>query len=618
VTLPFRRRSDSWSSKHERARARAAQRLSGPLDPAEDDWLDRHLADCAPCRAVAEAYERDSLELRALREHAVEPPRDLWARTAAAIEREAVSTSERARSRPSVVPLGAISGLLVVAVVLGATLLSGRPGPAVAPSPSLLIAQPLTPTLAPSPAPTPLLARGEFEWLGYGEGGRVTLFRDQYSEVCPENGAGCAPLEDATPKTEVDVSAAPDQAISSRDGRNLVFVDTSDADRNKILVIPVPTPTVAPAESPTILPERSPTPPAAGGSPTPAESPLPTPSVEPTIRASETTPPPSTVEPSVEPTAPPASVEPSAAPTPFEIADDVVLIGAPQFNRDGTRLAFSARPADGSHGPDIFVWTAGQADATPITEDHRSVFSGWLDGLLLGSRPLVPTALVTSPEAFVIDPETGTNATVEGFAAWRPSVDPTARLAAYWDGTIARDENGVDWRPAGGRLVVGPWPGTPALRALDESADPEAAAPSPPAAPIATPAPTIPLAIPSTALSGEDLEILFDAPVRDWIARWDPLGDRLAVWIAHPDDPTIGRLSLYALNDKTDRMDADRPELSGELARPGFSIGVGQLAWATREGQDGKGSHVKVVAWTARGTGTVETKPGEDVLVVQH
>ena len=63
----------------------------------------------------------------------------------------------------------------------------------------------------------------------------------------------------------------------------------------------------------------------------------------------------------------------------------------------------------------------------------------------------------------------------------------------------------------------------------------------------------------------------------------------------------------------------DRPDGAPRdvAALPGFSIGDGRLAWATPPGQGGEGSRVQIVAWTADGVGTVETAPGEDVLVIR-
>ncbi|HVL54253.1 MAG TPA: hypothetical protein VM344_08305, partial [Vitreimonas sp.] len=327
-------------------------------------------------------------------------------------------------------------------------------------------------------------------------------------------------------------------------------------------------------------------------------------------------------------TEPPATDPPTTSPTPtppstpLAVASDVIVVGTTKFNAHGSRVAFSARPADGSHGPDIYVWTVGDEDATRITNDHHSVFSGWLGGLVLGSRavpaseaePVVEgasTAVV--PEAFVIDPATGVEAVIDGGPIWQPAVDPTGRLAVYWEGTIKLDEAGVEWRPAEGRLVVAPWPGNPNLSSgTDDATESEERKLDP------LPAPPLPTAFPQSVAPNDEIKVLFDGPIPAWQARWEADGTHLGLWIADEEDPTIGRLTLYAVNPVTGRLDADDPALPAQWARPGFEIGDDYLAWATRDGQDGKGSLIKVVAWTEDGLGQVETKPGEDVLVVQH
>ena len=123
------RRPDHWSSPHERARIRAAERLGGLLDPAESAWLDDHLAGCPACATIAAAYEQDRLSLRALRNDNPQPPRDLWARTAAAIEAESVArgraTSHPGTARRRRLPLGALSGIAVIVLVVGVSALSG-------------------------------------------------------------------------------------------------------------------------------------------------------------------------------------------------------------------------------------------------------------------------------------------------------------------------------------------------------------------------------------------------------------------------------------------------------------------------------------------------------------
>jgi hypothetical protein len=63
-------------------------------------------------------------------------------------------------------------------------------------------------------------------------------------------------------------------------------------------------------------------------------------------------------------------------------------------------LAFSARPADGSHGPDIYLWHAGDASAEPVTFDHASTFSAWWGSTLIGSRAVpVDTDTDVTPDS---------------------------------------------------------------------------------------------------------------------------------------------------------------------------------------------------------------------------
>src|SRR6476659_7466153 len=111
----LRRRPDHWSDPHERARIRAAERLDGPIGHVESTWLEAHRADCPACAAIAAEYEADRVALRALRADTPTPPRDLWARTAAAIETESAARGfSSGRSAPagrSRLPLGALSAV---------------------------------------------------------------------------------------------------------------------------------------------------------------------------------------------------------------------------------------------------------------------------------------------------------------------------------------------------------------------------------------------------------------------------------------------------------------------------------------------------------------------------
>jgi len=69
---------------HERARMLSAESIDAQLDPKDLAWLGDHLGSCADCSAVDGEYRAIHSELRSL--PAPEPPRDLWARTYAALD----------------------------------------------------------------------------------------------------------------------------------------------------------------------------------------------------------------------------------------------------------------------------------------------------------------------------------------------------------------------------------------------------------------------------------------------------------------------------------------------------------------------------------------------------
>jgi hypothetical protein len=375
--------------------------------------------------------------------------------------------------------------------------------------------------------------------------------------------------------------------------------------------------TVTTTPGPTATAVEDPTPTAQGESPTPPATDIPA------------TAPPATDPPATEPAE-------SAPPEQLAIAADVVVVGeTAAFSPDGSRFAFSARPADGSRGPDIYVWNVGDDEATRVTHDERSVFSGWLTDLVLGSRVVAagtsgsgasgqpdPAAGDDSTSAvFVIDPETGQQQEITGAPFWRPTVDPTGSRAVYWEGTLARGDNGVEWVPSKGRLAVGPWPELPALGAPSSFSPPTRPGPSPEveASPAAGASAEVLPALPAveapgvTRGAGQTLQL---GALRDWDAQWDETGTRLAVWIADPDDPTIGALSLYLVDQRTGEVDLPGAPLKDHPARPGFSIADGRLAWATPTGEDGEGSQVQVIAWRGDDVGSIETQPGDEQVVV--
>ncbi len=358
------------------------------------------------------------------------------------------------------------------------------------------------------------------------------------------------------------------------------------------------------------------------------------------------------------------------------------------YSPDGRWFAFSARPADGTQGPDIWVWSPGDATAHPVTTDHRSVFAGWSGNDIIGSRavalpdaqgasasPPVPAAtlpvgsvaaspaasslagaspsdggapsasadasspIIAMPVSFILDPASRASIDIPGNAMWRPVVDPTGTYAAYWQGTVRLADNGVDWVPDTGRLVVSRWSGQgilpPDQSSLSASTDPTATGSLPTgssanptaAATPASPSPT-PSAAPSTSVASAATPsgsaaasvspwpamlpaALSSGSLRDWDVRWDDTGTRLAVWLADPVDQTIGALSLHTLDRGTDTLDEAGLLLDQQTALPGFSIGAGRLAWATPPGQGGQDSQVKVLAWTGASAGLIQSDPGQ-------
>ena len=143
--------------------------------------------------------------------------------------------------------------------------------------------------------------------------------------------------------------------------------------------------------------------------------------------------------------------------------------------------------------------------------------------------------------------------------AWRPSVDPTGRLAVYWTGTCAAPTvPPASPRTTGGSSSATGGPATPhrpTRRSRRRSSGDQAEARHE-----------------TTIAAGQ---------MADWDARWDKTGTQLAVWIADPQNPAVGRLSLYAVDPFDGRIDLKKPLLDAQPARPpGYSISDGKLVWA--------------------------------------
>ena len=596
------RRPDHWASPHDRARSRAAERLDAPLSEAESTWLEDHLAGCAACTATAEAYEADRLALRSLGATMPEPPRDLWARTSAGIEQAAAGQRRLDRTatrRPIVAQFGAIAGIAVVAVLVGSSVLSGAwlDGPSgttngVDGSDSVdgsvaAIVTPIPTGIAVVPGATPIAVdAGSVGWFDVGADGSYAYNVAAVDEVCAEvDQASCAALADE-PGERVALATAPKSIITSPSNGQAVVVGDDDGGGNQVFIVALPgggDTTGAPSPTPAVTPDPTaiPTPDPATSPTTPPDA---SPSTDPTTSADPSVEP--TVEPSVEPT---MTASPTAAA--LAIVSGVSVVGdAAAFSPDGTWFAFTARPADGSTGPDIYVWRVGDERAQAITTNHASAFGSWVAGQIVGSRlgePLVePEASSDAdqpaqslPVLFSIDPSSGVE-TVLPNGAWRPAVDPTGSRAVSWDGTVAPSADGTTITLTDGRLVLDTWSDGAT------QVDPDAYS-------------------------------ITDGSLGDFTVRWDETGTWLAVWVAGVSDPSVGRLSLLHIDPSSG--DVTRPKAGPQdvLALPGFSIENGRLAWATPPSQDGEGSRVQIVAWSGDGVGSIESAPGTDVVVVR-
>ena len=582
-----RRRASHSVATHERARSLAAERIDEALAPADAAWLEEHLAGCVGCRSVAAAYEADRVLLRRLRDRQPEPPRDLWARTAAALERESAKrggSSPRAvrpaRSGPA---LGVLSGLAVVVVVIGATILSGGigRGPTTAVGPGASV--PGVAVIAtPTPGPTPILVgAGTVGWVGTSADGVFAYNTARVNEVCPAERQPDCPQVAGSDSKRIEIAIRPKSISRSPVQNQAVVVGTDSAGNDSVLVIALPT------AQPTGEPSATPTPTAPS---TPTATPLVT--ATPVISATPTPPsssPPATPTATVDatPSATPI-ITPSILPSPtvqgvMAIVSGVKVVGqSAAYSPDGAWFAFTARPADDSSGPDIYVWRVGDALARPLTSDHASVFGSWAGSRLLGSRPdpIGEAGAEVAPRSFFLDPTTGQETPIEA-SVWRPIVDPAGHRAVAWVGTVKASPDGLATLPASGALV---------LRGFE----PE----------------------PGSATNSDAPQVVSEGPVAEFDVRWDETGTWLAVWVADGTDPTIGQLSLLRVDPATGKLDRPHGAPQDVTALPGFSIADGRLAWATPPGQGGEGSRVQIVAWTGDTVGAVESGPVEGVVVV--
>ena len=585
----LRRRPDHWTDAHERARARLAERLDGPLDLEESNWVDEHLTECASCTAIAADYETDRQALRALRDQPPEPPRDLWARTSAAIEAEGRrGPQKREVSVRRSLPIGALAGLMVVVVMVGVGLMTANlplgPVGGVKGEQSPIAgveggASPVAsiPDIANA---TPIAV--DPEAVGYVSNDRPgTVYSLSVDEVCPAGDkADCAVREGTQVGTMF--SEAPKTILASPTKRKAVAIANTAAGTDEVVVVDLPAATQRPqpTKSPVASASAAPTPPPATSTATPSAS-----ASTGSSKPPEASPSASTATPS--PTASIASIEPSATPTAtaaqkLAIASGIEVVGeSAAFSPDGTWFAFTARPADKPAGADVYAWRVGSDQATRVTDDGASYFASWVDNDMIVSRPTDDGATKSDAVSVRLDPATGKER--DAGDAWRPAVDPTGKRAIVWVGTLKLTDDGSSWVPDRGRLELRSW-------SSDGAGDSQGA---------------------------ERDRVVTDSAPRDFDVRWDETGQWVAVWVADDDDRVVGRLTLFHVDTAEDRLERVDGAPVDVRALPGFSMGDGRLAWATPRGQGGEGSRIQIAAWSKTDVGIVESKPGEDPVVIR-
>jgi hypothetical protein len=656
MTTPFRRRHHDDESAHDRARALTAWEMQEPLDELQGVWLAGHLEACAECRSDREAYLADRSLLRGLREAIPEPPRDLRARTMAALDREALARSRRGRAlgraagrspsrepgtarepgrRPSM-PFGAAAGALIVLVVVGATVLPRLVPPVDQPNGTQSAV--LSPEVQATPFDAP--AVDDVAWIQPGVDGAWNLVLADITSLCPRTRPSCQPLGEDVPGRRVELGSVPHGiTISPTETQLVVETRASGSTPGRILVVSLPPEPVAPTPEPVATgtpgPDQTATP---GTTPTTSEPPTASPSA-------------------VAVTPVPSTDVPRGA---VEIASGVAVVGETVYSPDGAWLAFSARPSDGSHGPDLYLWQVGQPTAIAVTDDHASYFSAWLGNRLLVSH-VEPAAALEDPLAspgasvepgtsaepgasvepgasdapsadpspaataepantgratsFLLDPATLARSELSQPDVWMPVVDPTGRFVTYWSGTLVRATAEADWQPGTGSLVFAAWSdGTaPAATGSPDATAPADATAVPDATVAAAGATDAP---PALGPVGATVEVV-PGPMAAFRTSFDPTGSRLAVWVGESIDGDVGRLHLLVIDPDTGSIDTAVVPLPGVPALRRFSIDTGRLAWVSPSGQDGQDSAVQILGWSGNEFGEMRAIPARQMYLVR-
>lgn len=471
----------SREDPHRTFRESISDRLDGPLDPAAELALRAHMASCPRCRMVERGYLRARQALRSL--PGIHAPRDLWARTTAALDRElARRPGRRSRHRDDLPARPVSSPALMLAALASIVLAVAVMGSRLAvPEPIRQVADESPRIAAPTPFEVPTQELAVIEFTADG----LAIYETTIDRACPPTALDCIEID--TPRRQL-LTLSGELTASSLDlhqaGGRLAVLTADELGRETVSVVLLPPEDLQPrpADPPDPPPPDTSPPPPPDTSPPPPSSIAPTtgsPGDEPTVRPPGGTPRPTappddyprgsdrgggdpshdvpvgTRTPGTSPDETPsdASLAPptfSATPTTVPAAvnsvlEDVLVVGAPPaWSSEGSVLAFSAMPADHSRGPDIYTWRVGDARAQRLTQDHGSYFASWSGTRIVVGRVTAGSEEETFvPGSVVIDPASGEQRPVKAAAHWLPVVDPTGRFAIAWLGELGRSGRSI-------------------------------------------------------------------------------------------------------------------------------------------------------------------------------
>lgn len=570
---------------HERARLLSAESVDAQLDPTDHAWLADHLGTCADCAAIDEEYRAIHDELRNL--PAPEPPRDLWARTSAALDTVDAAASRKAPGgsrtagfgrRPlfsTAIAVGFVVVIAAVSIMNQGPLRSLGSGPT---GSSMVALGSTTSGRSPSAPQGPLaVVDGTKYWISSNagvyeiKGSSATCVATDGS--CSVPGGNGQTLGSIASTSQVSAAIAPDAtraAVWSKD---------------KVAIVPLSSmPTTVSLDQLTPRPTTS----AQAQTPTPASTPVETQGA------------------SLAPTAVPTA---AAAGPALAILSGYEIVGRdPEFSADGTLLAFAARPIDHSTGPEVYLWRVGEDRAEAVTSRSEDLFAGWYGRRILISEISAATASggadTSAISSYVFDPETDTALQFD-VPMLLPTVDPTGQFLIYWSGAVEFDPESGLWRPGTGDLYFDTWSD---LRLTPVSLEPiatptdtpvSASSPSPDSGlvtppPTPTPTPTsgdtqttapdaagspgtpdqaaLPQVLPVT--TGPNL-------VQTWVVRWDAAGLHVAIWVAQPGSSKIGRLSLFSVDRASGRVDTNEPLLAADKVMSSIAFDGDHLVYTS-------------------------------------